>query len=466
MCELGEGRSNNAAMFEPGGWATAAMARDRSRSMKVAVRARWAALAAVALLLLIQLPLASAAFYWALLGLFALNGWSYLAALRQEERGARPLVSTELLLIADAALLTFTFLAPNPFSETDLPIAAQFRLANFVYFFILLAVASLTNSSRAIILMGICGAVFWLGSAIATTLLTTPDAALVEAYEQSRDNFGAFGSLIDPYDVQLSHRFQEAVVFLVVAMLLASGARRWRTLLLDQASVERERGNLAPYFSPNVVEELSGHDEPLKTVRSQNVGVLFIDIVGFTAFAAERTPEDVIEVLRDFHGRMERAVFRHGGTLDKYLGDGLMATFGTPNVGPSDALNALRCARSAASAVDEWNDARAARGEPPLLASFGLHFGPVVVGDIGASRLEYAAIGAAVNLASRLEALTREHHATIIASEALVDAARGRPEAAPADFEGLNPAGAVAVRGVVEPVRIWLQPRPGKMARD
>ena len=87
--------------------------------------------------------------------------------------------------------------------------------------------------------------------------------------------------------------------------------------------MERERGNLARYFSPNVVEELSGHDEPLKQVRTQNVAVLFVDIVGFTAFANARTPDEVVRTLREFHALMEQEVFRHSGTLDKISATGL-----------------------------------------------------------------------------------------------------------------------------------------------
>src|SRR5262249_56203595 len=87
-------------------------------------------------------------------------------------------------------------------------------------------------------------------------------------------------------------------------------------LLVSHAGIERERSNLARYFSPNVVEQLSKNDEPLKQVRTENVAVLFIDIVGFTAYADGRSPADVIRTLRLFHERMEREIFRHGGTLD------------------------------------------------------------------------------------------------------------------------------------------------------
>jgi adenylate cyclase len=176
---------------------------------------------------------------------------------------------------------------------------------------------------------------------------------------------------------------------MIVAVTLAVAVRRSNDLLIRHAAVERERGNLARYFSPNVVEELSKNDEPLKQVRAQNVAVLFVDIVGFTAFADARTPEEVVRTLREFHALMEQEVFRHSGTLDKYLGDGLMATFGTPFAGNDDASNALRCAQAMMAAADRWNDERKAACEAPIRVSFGLHYGPVVLGDIGLTCLEF-----------------------------------------------------------------------------
>jgi adenylate cyclase len=87
--------------------------------------------------------------------------------------------------------------------------------------------------------------------------------------------------LISPSSIVFGERVQEIVVFMIVAVTLAVAVRRSNDLLIRHAAVERERGNLARYFSPNVVEELSRHDEPLKQVRTQNVAVLFVDIVGF-----------------------------------------------------------------------------------------------------------------------------------------------------------------------------------------
>jgi adenylate cyclase len=103
---------------------------------------------------------------------------------------------------------------------------------------------------------------------------------------------------------------------------------------------------------------------------------------------------------------MEQEVFRQRH-LDKYLSDGLMATIGTPFAGEADASNALRFAQAMISAADRWKRDRRATGEAPMRLSFAVHYGPVVLGDIGLTCLEFAVIGSTVNAASRLEALTR-----------------------------------------------------------
>ena len=245
-------------------------------------------------------------------------------------------------------------------------------------------------------------------------------------------------------------------MFLIVAMTLALAVRRSNALLISHAGIERERTNLARYFSPNVVEQLSRNDEPLKQVRTQNVAVLFADIVDFTAYADGRSPMEVIGTLRQFHERMEREVFRHGGTLDKYLGDGLMATFGTPFASDSDAGNALRCAQAMIGSIGELNLERKNRSEPPIRLSIGLHYGQVVLGDIGLNRLEFAVIGTAVNAASRLESAyprVRMRHGGQRRSGAA--GTRPKPSSSNADFALLVEQPPRTIRGLEQPVGIW-----------
>jgi adenylate cyclase len=205
------------------------------------------------------------------------------------------------------------------------------------------------------------------------------------------------------------------------------------------------------------VDALAERDEPLGGVRRQVVGVLFADLVGFTTLAEAMSPEDVMAMLRDFHGRMEEEVFRHSGCLEKFIGDALLATFGVPDVGARDATDTLACARGMLAAQEAWNRERSASGLPPLRMGLGLHFGPVVAGDIGSRRsMAFATVGDTTNVASRLQALTRDLGASLVASATLV-ATVERESADVRLLEGLTPRGAHSLRGRDTPIAIWAE---------
>jgi adenylate cyclase len=191
--------------------------------------------------------------------------------------------------------------------------------------------------------------------------------------------------------------------------------------------------------------------------------VLFVDIVGFTRLCEELRPERCIALLRSFHARMARCVFAHGGTLDKYIGDGVMATFGTLEPRADDAARALACAEAMLAEVTRWNAKRVARGAAPVAVGIGLHHGPVTVGNVGDERqLEFTAIGDTVNVANRLERLTREGRGPLVVSQALVEAVRAAGPAMERCLHRLQPAGTVRLRGREAPLPVLaLPPEPG-----
>jgi adenylate cyclase len=451
---LPRARSRRDTETETVQFAQAALAAAKRDGLRLAVRARYVALAIIACLLPIINPSWEQLYPVVLLGLFALIGWG------QVKVGRLGVSWPELaLMFCDLALLTFILVVPNPFSTAHWPIAMQYHLENFIYFFVLLSSATLAYSWRTVVAMGTWTAVLWtIGVA---WVWWQPDRApeLTARILAATGGDHALFQLISPGSIVLGARIQEIVVFMIVAVTLAIGVRRATELVIRHAAVERERGNLARYFSPNVVEELSRNDEPLKQVRSQNVAVLFVDIVGFTAFADARTPEEIVHTLREFHALMEQEVFRHSGTLDKYLGDGLMATFGTPFAGEADASNALRCAQAMMAAADHWNAQRKAAREAPIRISLGLHYGPVVLGDIGLTRLEFAVIGSTVNAASRLEALTRTLGCALVASDDIVQRAQAELGSADVTFRPLTAQAPQAIRGLEHPIAIWTQAR-------
>jgi len=217
------------------------------------------------------------------------------------------------------------------------------------------------------------------------------------------------------------------------------------------------RANLSRYFSPKLVEELAGRDQPLGPVRRQNVAVLFADIVGFTSISESQPPEMIMALLRDFHGRMEKEVFEHNGVMEKFIGDALLATFGVPEPGPADAPDALRCARAMHDSLARWNTERVEVAQEAVHIGIGLNYGPAVLGDIGSERnMAFAVIGDTTNTTSRLEGLTRDLNCDIVASDAFVEAVhRQGGDDASRLLDGFRRGDYHALKGREKKVLIW-----------
>lgn len=428
-----------------------ALDRHKREGLELAVRARWVALAVIAVLLPFLNFSVDVIYYELLLVALALIGWAQRRVGRVGRSGAEL-----FLLFIELSLMTVVLALPNPFDQSDWPAAMTYRFGAFSYFFVILAAGTLAYSWRTIMAIGNWTATMWLIAMGWVWWFGHTDPALSRAAQTAFADEPTLARMMDPNFIDFGVRVQEIIVFLIVAFTLAVSVRRFNRLLLDNAVLERERTNLSRYFSPNVVEELSHNDDPLKQTRSHEVAVLFVDIVGFTAYAATRSPQQLIETLRAFHSRMETEVFRHNGTLDKFLGDGLMATFGTPFPGDQDASNAVECVNSMMQAVDNWNMERAAVDEPPIRVSFGLHYGPVVLGDIGANRLEFAVVGNTVNIASRLEQMSRELSVRLVMSDAVYTRVQLESGTSAPMLLGKSRIDDQPIRGVEGRVPLWV----------
>jgi adenylate cyclase len=447
------GRCRRLAHADPGARARleAAFAREERRGLMLAAAARSAAVAVVIGWLSLVNPERGLAFAWVLAtaGFFVVSGlaqfWLYF-------RGRGGPLAPYAFMLVDSLALAAVLLLPNPFDTLGLPRTLPLRYATFLFFFLLLMQAAFSFRPRLLLWTGLCGVSAWT---LGFLWIVTRPGTVIDP--PGRGRAAMLTAYFDPGYVSVLKYQNEVIVLLLVSAGLALLVRRSRALVAERAEAERARGNLARYFSPKVVDTLAGRDEPLGRVRRQAVGVLFADLVGFTTMAEAMTPEEVMALLRDFHGRMEEEVFRHGGCLEKFIGDALLATFGVPDVGARDATDTLACARGMLTALDAWNRDRTAAGLPPLRMGLGLHYGQVVAGDIGSRRsMAFATVGDTTNVTSRLQALTRELGADIVASGALV-AAIEREAADRALLTGLRPRGPHALRGRDTPIDLWTE---------
>ncbi len=221
-------------------------------------------------------------------------------------------------------------------------------------------------------------------------------------------------------------------------LALLSGIASQASLALERGELHRRveaeavtRAHLARFLSPALVEQAqAGKIELGKGGKESPVTVLFSDIRGFTTFSERVGPQETVELLNEYFERMVDCVFRHGGVLDKFIGDALMAIWGAPVQRPDDAERALQAALEMQSVLAEFNAERVAAGRPAVAIGIGVNAGPAVVGNMGSSkRLEYTVIGDTVNVASRLCSIAAAGE--IVASAETVAQAGGRFEVEP-----------------------------------
>jgi class 3 adenylate cyclase len=225
-------------------------------------------------------------------------------------------------------------------------------------------------------------------------------------------------------------------------------ARRTQSIALDAArqafDAERTRERFGAYVGAEVAALALASRDVVLGGRRQPVAVLFCDLRGFTSSAEQQQPEEVVRQLNAYFEVMVAVIEAHGGVVDKYVGDAIMAVFGAPTGRPDDARRAMQAALAMPHALRLHNARRHMDGLPSLRIGVGVHWGEVVAGNIGTTRAaQYTVIGDVVNLASRLESATREHGVPVLFSQAVVDAAG----ADGGDALPVNPLGRIQVKG-------------------
>ncbi|MBL0375237.1 adenylate/guanylate cyclase domain-containing protein [Rhizobium sp. KVB221] len=198
--------------------------------------------------------------------------------------------------------------------------------------------------------------------------------------------------------------------------LIAADHEQTRREALD---ADQRRINLSRFFSPHVVADLEEGGASLALER-RNAAIMFVDLRDFTRFAENAPANELAYVLAVYRDVVSDVVLRHGGTVDKFIGDGVMAVFGQPAAAVDDADRALACALDLVDALDDWKNHCRSKGLASLESGIGLHFGPVVGGVIEAGcHSEYTVIGDVVNVAQRLESVSKVFESPLAVSVSL-----------------------------------------------
>jgi adenylate cyclase len=212
---------------------------------------------------------------------------------------------------------------------------------------------------------------------------------------------------------------------------------------------QREKRRLSQFFSPDVLREIVRHGEGVNLGSARHlITVFFSDLRGFTSLSEKMEPEVVAEMLKEYLTEMTQVVFRHKGTVDKYIGDCVMAIWNAPFEDPDHAVNAVRTALDFQEKTIAVSEKWEAKIGGKIRNGVGINTGEAVVGTMGSrQRLEYTAIGDTVNLAARLESITKEYNTSIIISENTYDYVKGQFMT--------RELGAVTVKGKTRPVKIY-----------
>lgn len=303
--------------------------------------------------------------------------------------------------MVDAIILTYVLVVPPPFYVEGWTAQLNLRLPNFLFLGIFLVGMSLSYSPWLVMWAGIAAIVAWSGgflwaASLPDTLLTSSRQSL----DSDLSSEAVISRFLDPRSVSSTNFFNQIVFLGLVTLILTATVWRSRQLVRRQVAAESARASLSRYFSPKMVRELSTNADALDRPIVQPAAILFADMVGFTRHSERMESEALVGLLREFHGRLARVVFANSGTIDKYIGDAIMVHFGTPRPRDDDPIRALTCADSMLAEMKRWNVERARKDQEPIEIGIGLHYGEVVVGNIGhAQRLEFTVLGDAVNVA-------------------------------------------------------------------
>jgi adenylate cyclase len=342
---------------------------------------------------------------------FALAGYAMFTAARLwlAHRSYLPGWLLVLSIFADTALLLSLIWSFHV--QYSQPAAFSLKVPTFIYIFVFIALRALRFDHRYVLSAGLFAALGW-------TMIVLLAIRSGDGSEITRN----FVTYLTSNSIMIGAEFDKIFTVLMVTAILTIAVQRGQRLLVTAVREEAAGREIRRFLSKGVADAITSAATLIEAGHGteRNAAILMLDIRGFTKFSTTVPPHEVVQMLTGFHRRVVPLVHRHGGVVDKFLGDGVMITFGAVEPSETAAADALRATRAIMEEARRWQqELSASEAGPRLEVNGAVAAGRVVFATLGdRDRLEYTVIGEAVNLAAKLE-----KHNKVAATRALTPTA-------------------------------------------
>jgi adenylate cyclase len=351
-----------------------------------------------------------------------------------------------LSIVVDMTLLMTLILSFH--IQYEQPASFLLKAPALLYVFIFIALRALRFQPRFVLAAGITAALGWLFMIYYVINIDPEDTMITRSYVE----------YLTGNSILLGAEFDKIMAILTVTFVLTLALQRGRSLLVDAVAESTAARDLSRFFDESVATQIRDADQQIAAGEGvkRTAAILNVDIRGFTPLAEGMEPGDVMLLLADYQARIVPVIQHNNGTIDKFLGDGIMASFGAVADSDTFAADSLRAAEDIIAAADAWDDERKKAGLDPVLINVSVAHGPVVFGAVGGqNRLEYTVIGSAVNLSAKLEKHNKDLKVRSVTTEDCLMLAREQGFAGRGDYRivdsdvaGVNRSQRVAVLAV------------------
>ena len=300
--------------------------------------------------------------------------------------------------------------------QYEQPPSFYLKSPTLLYVFIFIALRALRFEARYVITAGVVAAIGWVVMALYATMASGGMEVVTRDYVY----------YLTSNRVLKGAELDKVITILTVTAILAAAITRANKLLVKAVAEGTAAHDLSRFFSPEIARQITSAEQEVTagTGKARDAAILMVDIRGFTRLSSIVSPDDLVCLLAEYQSRIVPIIQSHGGTIDKFMGDGIMATFGAAVTSPTYAADALKAVDEIMESTTVWNAEQQQANKPPLKLGAAVATGRIIFGAVGdESRMEYTVIGDAVNLSAKLEKHTKSEGVRALCTQEAFDTA-------------------------------------------